>query len=242
MFKNPLIQFAGIPVSSSDIKSCFPDLASPDKKIQTLEKQGELIRLKRNLYIVSKELTGKDTDTRLCANHIYGPSYVSIQWALRYYGMIPEQVFRMTCITTKHSRSFKTPIGEFSYMQVPDNYFPIGVETVEENGVSFLMASREKALCDTILSDPYVPNLSVIALRRYLEDDIRFDMDELTNFNLEIIRECAECGRKKNTLLNLIKIIEQLDILLSKALKYMLVKQKEKIKKDFCIFTEYFHT
>lgn len=209
MFKNPLIQFAGIPVSSSDIKSCFPDLASPDKKIQTLEKQGELIRLKRNLYIVSKELTGKDTDTRLCANHIYGPSYVSIQWALRYYGMIPEQVFRMTCVTTKHSRSFKTPIGEFSYMQVPDNYFPIGVETVEENGVSFLMASREKALCDTIQHDRFVPQRSLTALFTYLEEDMRLDMDILKELDTKIIMECAKAGRKSQILTNLVKLIER---------------------------------
>lgn len=209
MFKNPLIQFAGIPVSSSDIKSCFSDLASPDKKIQTLEKQGELIRLKRNLYIVSKELTGKDTDTRLCANHIYGPSYVSIQWALRYYGMIPEQVFRMTCVTTKHSRSFKTPIGEFSYMQVPDNYFPIGVETVEENGVSFLMASREKALCDTIQHDRFVPQRSLTALSTYLEEDMRLDMDILKELDTKIIMECAKAGRKSQILTNLVKLIER---------------------------------
>lgn len=209
MYRNPLIQFAGIPLSSSDIKSCFPDLASPDKKIQALEKQGELIRLKRNLYIVNKELTGKDTDARICANHIYGPSYVSIQWALRYYGMIPEQVFRMTCVTTKHPRSFKTPIGEFSFMQVPDSYFPIGVETVQENGVSFLMASREKALCDTIQYDTFVPQRSLSALNTYLEEDMRLDMDILKELDTKIILECARTGRKSQILTNLVKLIQR---------------------------------
>ena len=102
--KNPLLQFAGIPVTGADIKSCFPELASPEKKIQLLEKNGALIRLKRNLYIVNQELTGKETDARLCANHIYGPSYVSFQWALSYYGMIPERVFLMTSATTKLSK------------------------------------------------------------------------------------------------------------------------------------------
>ena len=99
--KDPLLQFAGIPVSGAAIKSCFPDLASPEKKVQALEKSGELIRLKRNLFIINKELTGKEIEARLCANHIYGPSYVSFQWALRHYGMIPEQVFLMTSATTK---------------------------------------------------------------------------------------------------------------------------------------------
>lgn len=209
MSRNPLIQFAGVPVSASDIKSCFPDLASPDKKVQLLEKQGELIRLKRNLYIVSEEISGRDTDARICANHIYGPSYVSIQWALRFYGMIPEQVFQMTCVTTKHSRSFKTPIGEFTYMQVPESYFPVGVECVEENGVSFLMASREKALCDTILYDSFVPSPSLKALVAYLEEDMRLDMDIFKNLNTEIILECAKAGRKAQIFNNLIKLIKQ---------------------------------
>lgn len=209
MLRNPLIQFAGIPVSTSDIKTCFPDLAFPDKKIQALEKQEELIRLKRNLYIVNKELTGRETDARLCANHIYGPSYVSLQWALSYFGMIPEQVFQMTSGTTKRSRSFKTPIGEFSYMQVPASYFPIGIEVIEDNGVSFLMASREKALCDTILYDNFVPSQSISALAAYLEEDMRLDMDIIMELDKEIILECAKAGRKSHILTNLVKMIER---------------------------------
>jgi hypothetical protein len=207
--KNPLMQFAGIPVSGAAIKSCFPDLASPEKKIQALEKSGELIRLKRNLFIVNQELTGKETDVRLCANHIYGPSYVSFQWALRHYGMIPEQVFLMTSATTKRTRSFETPLGRFSYVQVPATYFPVGVECRDEHGVSFLMATREKALCDTILQDNFVPYQSVKALAIYLEEDMRLDMDVLAELDCDIIDQCSRVGRKSQVFKNLIKIIKQ---------------------------------
>lgn len=206
--KNPLIQFAGVPVSGAEIKTCFPDLSSPEKKVQALEKSGELIRLKRNLFIVNPELAGKDTDARLCANHLYGPSYVSLQWALRYYGLIPEQVFMMTSVTTKRSRSFRTPLGTFSYMQVPSGYFPIGIDGVEENGVQFLMASPEKALCDTILQDNFVPHQSVKALTAYLEEDLRLDMEMLQKFDARIIRECMDTGRKAQIFSNLIKIVQ----------------------------------
>ena len=207
--KDPLMQFAGIPVSGAAIRSCFPDLASPEKKIQALEKSGELIRLKRNLFIINKELTGKETDVRLCANHIYGPSYVSFQWALRHYGMIPEQVFLMTSATTKRARNFKTPIGNFSYVQVPDTYFPIGVECREEQGICFLMATPEKALCDTILLDNFVPRQSIRSLAAYLEEDIRLDMDILTELDTGIIEQCSRVGRKSQVFKNLIKIIKQ---------------------------------
>ena len=207
--KNPLLQFAGIPVTGADIKSCFPDLASPEKKIQLLEKNGAIIRLKRNLYIVNQELTGKETDARLCANHIYGPSYVSFQWALSYYGMIPERVFLMTSATTKRTRYFETPIGNFRYIQVPASYFPIGVECKEEQGVSFLMATREKALCDTILLDNFVPGQSIKSLGVYLEEDMRLDMDILPELDSEIIEQCAQAGRKTQIFKNLIKLIKQ---------------------------------
>jgi hypothetical protein len=207
--KDPLIQFAGIPVSGAAIRSCFANLASPEKKVQALERSGELIRLKRNLFIINQELTGKETDVRLCANHIYGPSYVSFQWALRYYGMIPEQVFMMTSATTKRTRFFETPIGNFNYVQVPASYFPIGVECREELGISFLMATREKALCDTILLDDFVPRQSIKSLATYLEDDLRLDMDILTELDTEVIEQCSRIGRKEQTFKNLIKIIKQ---------------------------------
>lgn len=207
MFNHPLRQFAGIPVTSATLKSAFPDLSSSEKKILSMDKHGELIRLKRNLYIVNPDLFDRATDPRLCANHIYGPSYVSLQWALRYYGMIPEQVFVVTSVTTKRSRTFQTPIGTFNYMQVPSLYFPIGVESVGSDGICFLMASREKALCDTILYDDYVPRRSIKALLEYLEDDIRLDMDQLRDLNIDVIEECAKVGRKAQIFSNLIKII-----------------------------------
>ena len=207
--KNSLLQFAGVPVSGADIKSCFPGLASPEKKVQALEKSGELIRLKRNLFIINEELTGRETDVRLCANHIFGPSYVSFQWALRHYGLIPEQVFLMTSATTKRSRLFETPIGNFRYIQVPGSYFPVGVESREDNGISFLMASPEKALCDTILLDNFVPDQSIKSLAVYLEEDLRLDMDILGELDVNIIGQCSLSGRKAQTFRNLIKLIKR---------------------------------
>ena len=168
-----------------------------------------MIRLKRGLYVVSSEVSGKPVNACLCANHIYGPSYVSQQWALRWYGLIPEQVYTMTSVTTKHTRMFENAIGRFTYEQVKPEYFAIGVNNIEEHGVSFLIASREKALCDFILHDSYVPCQSVKSLWKYLEEDIRFDMDELMTFDVSIIEACAKVGRKENILNNLIKILKR---------------------------------
>lgn len=209
MNKNPLLQYGNVPVTSNLLAACYAGLKESKKKVQSLEKAGNLIRLRRGLYVVNPELSGKSINVPLCANHIYGPSYVSLQWALRWYGLIPERVFRMTSITTRPTKTFETPLGPFDYYKVDAGYFSIGIRMVEEDGVSYLMASPEKALCDLIQYDSYLPAKSVIGLIRYLEEDIRFDMDELSNFDVDIIRECREKGNKKLILNNLIKIIEQ---------------------------------
>lgn len=194
---------------SNLLAACYGSLKETKKKVRALEKSGELIRLKRGLYVVNPELSGKSLNVPLCANHIYGPSYVSLHWALRWYGLIPEKVFRMTSVTSQPSKSFKTPLGYFDYYKVDSKYFPIGIRMVAEDGITYLMATPEKALCDLILYDSYLPARSVKGLIRYLEEDIRFDMDELEHFDVEIIRECAEKGNKKLILNNLIKIIER---------------------------------
>lgn len=206
---NPLIKFGNVPVQMGTIVTCFDYLSSPSEKIRALEKDGQLIRLKRGLYVVSSEVSGKPVNGCLCANHIYGPSYVSLQWALRWYGLIPERVHTMTSVTTKRTRMFENSLGRFTYEQVKPEYFTIGINNVEEDGVTFLIASREKALCDMILHDSYLPPQSVKGLLQYLEEDIRFDMDELATFDVSIIEACAKLGRKENILNNLIKILKR---------------------------------
>lgn len=209
MKKSPLLKYGNVPVFGRIIESDYQQLGVPSKKIQSLEKDGELIRLKRGLYVVNPEISGKPISAPLCANHIYGPSYVSLRWALRWYGLIPEQVHRMTSTTIKRSRSFETPVGFFDYYQVKPSYFSIGLRIVQEEGVSFIMATPEKALCDFILYDSYLPNRSLKGLLQYLEEDLRLDMEELANFDVKIIESCAELGGKKSILDNLVKIIQR---------------------------------
>ena len=206
---NPLVKLGNVPVQTGTIAACFDYLSSPSEKIRAMEKDGQLIRLKRGLYVVSSEVSGKPVNACLCANHIYGPSYVSQQWALRWYGLIPERVYTMTSVTTKRTREFENSLGRFTYEQVKPEYFAIGINNVEEDGVTFLMASREKALCDLILHDTYLPQQSVKGLWQYLEEDIRFDVDELATFDVSIIEACAKSGRKENILNNLIKILKR---------------------------------
>jgi hypothetical protein len=98
----------------------------------------------------------------------------------------------------KMRKNYDTPLGHFEYVKMPSTYFPIGVrQEIVNNQYAFLIASPEKALCDLIL---YTNNLrlqSVGAMQTYLEDDLRIDFSAIEHWNTEIVKQCAEMGRKK---------------------------------------------
>ncbi|MCI9607680.1 MAG: hypothetical protein HFJ94_05860 [Muribaculaceae bacterium] len=144
----------------------------------------------------------------LLANHIYGPSYVSMQAALRYYGLIPEAVYSVQSMTTGVARNYVNTVGTFNYIHVPAKYYNIGVTMKVETEASFMIATPEKALCDLMVFTPDLNLRFQTSMREYLEEDIRFDMDALLNFDLDIIMDCAEVSRKKTMLNQLIKFIQ----------------------------------
>ena len=206
MIVEGVTSISNTPIFAGELAAFLNGYKSPEMKIMAMEENNEIIRLKRGLYVVN----GNAPISRaLCSNQIYGPSYVSLQWALSYYGLIPERVRVLTAVTTKRSRNFKNSLGYFTYRQVPKDYFPIGISFAQEDGITFLMASPEKALCDMILADPYLPAKSIIGLERYLSEDLRFDIDAFADFDISIIENCAEQGKKKTILENLIKIIKR---------------------------------
>jgi len=89
-----LYELGNTPIDFAVVKSIFSDYKSVHNKISELKKSGKLIRLKKGMYIVSPNVSGKLLSEELNANHLYGPSYVSMEFALRYYGLIPESVHR----------------------------------------------------------------------------------------------------------------------------------------------------
>jgi predicted transcriptional regulator of viral defense system len=72
-----------------------------------LERKGFVIRIKRDLYVVSEKVHGKQVSRELVANHLYSLSYVSLETALAYYGLIPERVYSVRSVCTKMHKSRK---------------------------------------------------------------------------------------------------------------------------------------
>ena len=184
-----LIEIGTIPVTTSIIESLYPDLKSANKKVIWLEKQKFIIRLKRGLYVINPEYSGKILSSEVIANHLYTPSYISMSTALRYYGLIPEAVYVHQSMTIKHPRSFQTPVGNYDYKYISRKAFPIGVRSMNKGDYAFLIASPEKALCDLIANSPKVILRYMRDVEIYLEQDIRMDMDEFYNMDATIFED-----------------------------------------------------
>ena len=76
-----ITEIGTIPITTSIIESLYPELKSAEKKVAWLEKNGYIIRLKRGLYVINPEHSGKILSSELIANHLYAPSYISMSTA-----------------------------------------------------------------------------------------------------------------------------------------------------------------
>ncbi len=196
-------QFGIVPVRHDSLLNVFEAYRSPEDKIERLENKGDIIRLKKGYYVLSPRVAKKPLSKELIANHLYGPSYVSLQSALSFYGLIPERVYLTLSVTTKRARKFDTPVGQFDYITVHKDYYPIGIN-IESVGkqYSFLIASPEKALCDVILNTKGIRIKSSKGMTSFLENDLRFDMSSLKTFSKNLIAACAAKAQKKQKELN----------------------------------------
>jgi hypothetical protein len=167
-------------------------LSSPRDKITDMLKQGIIIRVKKGLYVFGDKYRKHSYSKELLANLVYGPSYVSLDYALAYYGLIPERVEALTSVTPNRPRRFSTPVGLFIYRRVPSRAYEVGMVRVEgEHGQAFLIASPEKALADKIVSVRGAPIASIGEMGRFLEEDLRIDAGAIRSLSPERIDEFA---------------------------------------------------
>jgi len=150
--------------------------AAPTKKIHELMKAGVLKGIKKGLYIFSPEYAEGPVSKEVLANLIYGPSYISLEYALAHYGLIPERVETVTSVTPKRNKFFQTSIGVFTYRKLAVAKYREGVELVSITpGRTVFMASPEKALLDYIVLGKVLGIKSVSDARSFLQEDLRID-------------------------------------------------------------------
>ena len=156
--------------------------ANPAAKIRRMAEAGEITPIIKGLYE-----TNASTPGHYLAGAIYGPSYLSFEYALAQHGLIPEAVYSFTSATCGKGRKkrYDTAFGTYLYRDVPAAAFPYGTTLHVENGYSFVMASPEKAVCDMLYA--LSPCANRTELKRLLFDDLRIDMrafEELNRANM----------------------------------------------------------
>lgn len=166
-------------------------------KIAHLKDKGILTPLKSGYYIYSPLHNNTLISKEIVANILLGPSYVSLNFALWFYGLIPESVYEITSITTKRTKSFETPFGVFSYRQIKKELFNIGLEIQTSKSGNFIIAVKEKALCDKVYFTKDIDLRSQKAMIEFLEDDLRIDMDELASCDMTVFEEYAKISKSK---------------------------------------------
>ncbi len=133
--------------TASEARSIFFDQKSIVNQISFWIKKGYLEKIKDGLYVFSK--TKNEIDPIVFAKKIYDPSYLSLEFALNYYGIIPDIPGTYTSVTSRITKYFKNDFGNFTYQKVKKEFFT-GYETQFKKGIPFNIATPEKALIDYI--------------------------------------------------------------------------------------------
>ncbi len=136
--------------------------------------QGYLVRLRRGLYRRADYLERVKPHPFEMSQYLLWPSYVSLESALSYRGLIPEAVYKTTCVTSKRPQIIENDYGIFEFKKMPNNNFMLGVERIEEGESIYLVATAWKALCDYV----YCYKKDWSTMRPVLES-LRIERDDL---------------------------------------------------------------
>lgn len=188
-------------VDSQTLLQFLNGYKKPREAILRMIKNEELIRLKSGFYLSSEKITFGSRQVipfEQVANLLYGPSYVSMEWALSFYGMIPERVHTITSMTLGKNKDYHTPIGDFSYFKLSSKSYSIGITKMESSDFfgGFLIASPEKALADMVYKT--CKNMDKDQLKDELLESKRIDREYFKTLDKDLLEDIAKSYRAKH--------------------------------------------
>ena len=189
-------------VTILDLKEKYKTYADINGKIKRDVANNILFPVVRGIYETNEHTSGY-----LLASFIYGPSYLSFEYALSFHNLIPEKVVSYTNATfnKNKSKTYKNSFGSFLYRDVPKDAFPYFVNAYEQDTYAYFIASPEKAICDMLYILP--PVKSIRGLKSLLFEDLRIDVDHFRDLNFDYFIFLSEKYISKNIQL-LRKLIE----------------------------------
>ena len=177
--------------------SCLTEYSKPRDRVTALLASGNLIRIRKGLYAFGEKYRRSPINRGLLSNLIYGPSYVSLDFALSKYGMIPERVEDVTAVTTAQAKRFDTPFGVFSYHPLSHSRYGSGISIKVEEGTGFLIATQEKALIDKVWTDKRFHPKRPKDCEAFLFEDLRVDEKAFFSLSIKHLRGMAATFRSR---------------------------------------------
>lgn len=197
-----ILQFIETPyIDTQTLLRLLANYRKPREAILRMVERQELIRLKNGFYLIREKITNgsaKIIPFEQIANLLYGPSYVSMEWALSFYGMIPERVHTITSMTLGKNKEYHTEVGDFSYFSLSPERYSIGImqkKSLDFVG-GFLIAGPEKALADTVFKT--CKNLDKEQLKNELLESKRIDRECFRELNKSLLEDIAKSYHVKH--------------------------------------------
>jgi len=176
-----------------DLKIEYKEYSDVNGKIRREIRKGTYIPIIRGLYE-----TNKTTPGYYLSSYIYGPSYLSFDYALSFYGMIPERVtnYILATFNKQKTKKYITSFGTYFYRDIPKSAYPFDIKVIEENGYVYYIASKEKAFCDKLYSSK--PVFSVKQLKELIFENLRIDFETFSSLDMAKLRMLIPKYKSKN--------------------------------------------
>ncbi len=193
-------------ILSRDVRTDQEDHQAMLNQLSRWQKRGLILPLRKGVYVLGPTQSSSSPDLLMLANIIYEPSYVSLEYALHFYGLIPERVMQVTSITTRKTKSFKNSFGCFVYQHLKPCAFR-GFRQELGKGGSFFLAEPEKAVVDFL----YL-NLARFTHDpcRVMQESYRFqNMEDLQPARLLELGHLFECKKLMKVIGTLTEFLHQ---------------------------------
>lgn len=180
-------------ITNAIMKNNLKDYSNINNKIAREIRDGKLHKVITGLYE-----TDPNTPGYLLASSIYGPSYISFEYALSYYGLIPERTTTITCATfdKKKKKEYNTDFGVFTYRDIPSSAYSEEILLKEKDSYSYQIATAEKALCDKLYT--LSPLINYSNLENMLFNDLRIDKETFDKLDTDKINKLSKLYHSRN--------------------------------------------
>jgi hypothetical protein len=196
----------------SVVQTLFPDKTTGARRllVHRAVHHGEVIRLKPGLFCLAEEYRKTHPHPFVLAAALHSPSHISLESALSYHGLIPEAVFAVTSVTARRSRTFKTPLGRFSFVHVPADQPKAGVRSIkiDRNSWAFI-AEPVRAIADLIYTRKEISWAADGPA--FLTESMRIEEEDLSSISLAGLDEVLSSIRSRRVVQYMTRLRKEIE-------------------------------